>query len=334
MGDYDFNQTIPIDVCDVLAIVKNSANDTLATKLVNDGDNVIEIPNITITDSDGTEIDYPSGVNFVCTQGGGSGDVEVNGVVYGQYTAPTTFDVLVYNRSSGGSLVGSLLSSRWVIGTSEVSVNNVVVKQVLAEASYNLNVVDQNSNPIGSLDFTNWVVNIPTCDDATVTVNGNAFATVPSGDTLPIQVLDENGDEYLGINISNPPNIFIPPVSIDVNSGNIFQFNQGLNTLNVRDQNFNFIGSFQGFPEPESYWKVINPILGNFQANRGVLDTFVVDASSAGVYTGTTNDGGSGTVTILVNSVAISFPQTLAIGDLIDVSRSTTTNIGWYQLNG
>jgi hypothetical protein len=65
-----------------------------------------------------------------------------------------------------------------------------------------------------------------------------------------------------------------------------------------------------------------------------VLDTFVVDASSAGVYTGTTNDGGSGTVTILVNGGAISFPQTLAIGDLIDVSRSTTTSIGWYQLNG
>jgi hypothetical protein len=34
------------------------------------------------------------------------------------------------------------------------------------------------------------------------------------------------------------------------------------------------------------------------------------------------------------NGGAIAFPQTLAIGDLIDVSRSTTTSIGWYQLNG
>lgn len=76
------------------------------------------------------------------------------------------------------------------------------------------------------------------------------------------------------------------------------------------------------------------PIRGNFQANRGVLDTFVVDSSSAGVYTGTTNDGSSGTVTITVNGSPISFPQTLAIGDLIDASRSITTSIGWYQLNG
>jgi hypothetical protein len=64
-----------------------------------------------------------------------------------------------------------------------------------------------------------------------------------------------------------------------------------------------------------------------------VLDTFVVDASSVGVFLGTTNDGGSGTVTITVNGSPISFPQTLAIGDLVDMSRSTTTNIGWAQLN-
>jgi len=74
-------------------------------------------------------------------------------------------------------------------------------------------------------------------------------------------------------------------------------------------------------------------IRGNFQANRGVLDTFVVDASSVGVFLGTTNDGGSGTVTITVNGSPISFPQTLAIGDLVNMSRSTTTNIGWAQLN-
>jgi hypothetical protein len=74
-------------------------------------------------------------------------------------------------------------------------------------------------------------------------------------------------------------------------------------------------------------------IRGNFQANRGVLDTFVVDSSSVGVFLGTTNDGSSGTVTITVNGSPISFPQTLVIGDLVDMSRSTTTNIGWAQLN-
>jgi hypothetical protein len=333
MGDYDFNQTIPIDVCDVLAIVKNTDNDILATKLVSDSDDTIIVPNITITDSDGTEIDYPSGVNFTCTAGGGSGDVEVNGVVYGQYTAPTTFDVDVINN--GSNPVGSLQSGIWLVDNTEVFINSTQVGDVVAEDTLNINVTLDGVNS-GSWNgaLQTWQVASSPCDDATVTVNGEEFATVPSGDTLPIQVLDENGDEYLGVGLSSPPNIFIPPVTVRVNNDTDFQFNQGLNTLNVRDQNFNFIGSFQGFPEPESYWKIINPIRGNFQANRGVLDTFVVDASSAGVYTGTTNDGGSGTVTILVNGVAIAFPQTLAIGDLIDVSRSTTTSIGWYQLNG
>jgi hypothetical protein len=326
MGDYDFNQTIPIDVCDVLAIVKNSDNDTLATKLVNDGDNVIEIPNITITDSDGTEIDYPSGVNFTCTAGGGSGDVEVNGVVYGQYTAPTTFDVDVVDGN--GNPKGSLISGDWVVPSTELTINSVSYDAILAGTpTYNIRVTDQTNTEIGSQVGLDWVVNIPTCADATVTVNGNSFATVPSGDTLEIEVQDGEGNPYLGVVLASPI-IYIPPVEVDIN-GNVQEYLQGSKTLNIHDQNGNDIGGFVG-----ADWVVINPIRGNFQANRGVLDTFVVDASSAGVYTGTTNDGGSGTVTITVNGGAISFPQTLAIGDLINVSRSTTTSIGWYQLNG
>jgi hypothetical protein len=187
MGDYDFNQTIPIDVCDVLAIVKNTDNDILATKLVSDSDDTIIVPNITITDSDGTEIDYPSGVNFTCTAGGGSGDVEVNGVVYGQYTAPTTFDVDVINN--GSNPVGSLQSGIWLVDNTEVFINSTQVGDVVAEDTFNINVTLDGVNS-GSWNgaLQTWQVASSPCADATVTVNGNAFATVPSGDTLPITV--------------------------------------------------------------------------------------------------------------------------------------------------
>ena len=326
IDDYDFDMGGNFEAT-VLAIVKNTDNDILATKLVSDSDDTIIVPNITITDSDGTEIDYPSGVNFTCTAGGGSGDVEVNGVVYGQYTAPNDFNVLVYNRASAGSLVGSLGSGRWVIGQSPIQVNTTPLDFVSAEATYNLNVLDQNSNPIGSASGTNWLVNIPTCDDATVTVNGNAFATVPSGDTLDIEVVNT---ELTQIGTAIDPFITIDDSEMSIN-GTVMNYTPATTSYNqlVLNQVGTQVGAAIG-----ADWVVINPIRGNFQANRGVLDTFVVDASSAGVYTGTTNDGGSGTVTITVNGVAISFPQTLAIGDLINVSRSTTTSIGWYQLNG
>jgi hypothetical protein len=326
IDDYDFDMGGNFEAT-VLAIVKNTDNDILATKLVSDSDDTIIVPNITITDSDGTEIDYPSGVNFTCTAGGGSGDVEVNGVVYGQYTAPNDFNVLVYNRAVAGSLVGSLGTGRWVIGQSPIQVNTTPLDFVSAEATYNLNVLDQNSNPIGSASGTNWVVNIPTCDDATVTVNGNAFATVPSGDTLPIEVVNT---ELTQIGTAIDPFITIDDSEMSIN-GTVMNYTPA--TTSYNQLVLNQVGTQVGAPIGAD-WVVINPIRGNFQANRGVLDTFVVDASSAGVYTGTTNDGGSGTVTILVNGGAISFPQTLAIGDLIDVSRSTTTSIGWYQLNG
>jgi hypothetical protein len=178
---YDFDMGGNFEAT-VLAIVKNTDNDILATKLVSDSDDTIIVPNITITDSDGTEIDYPSGVNFTCTAGGGSGDVEVNGVVYGQYTAPNNFDVLVYNRAVAGSLVGSLGTGRWVIGQSPIQVNTTPLDFVSAEATYNLNVLDQNSNPIGSASGTNWLVPIYNTANLTKTGQTTSYAANDDGD--------------------------------------------------------------------------------------------------------------------------------------------------------
>jgi hypothetical protein len=195
IDDYDFDQHGNFEAV-VMAFVQNSEGTILASKLVSDSDDVIPVPNITITDTDGTEIDYPSGKNFACTP--------------------------------------------------------------------------------------------PTCEDADIFINGVEVSNVPSGGTVDLQVVNEDDEQ---------------------------------------------VGAWDG-----TEWVVPNGgatiIRGNFQANRGVLDTFVIDAESEGIYISTTNDGASGTITILVNGSPIAFPQTLAIGDLLDVSRTTTTSIGWYQLNG
>jgi hypothetical protein len=333
MGDYDFNQTIPIDVCDVLAIVKNSDNDTLATKLVNDGDNVIEIPNITITDSDGTEIDYPSGVNFTCSPSGGDANYELDNTLgtllsSGSIPAGDTQTIIAPNATYtlqnttpttlGSGSIASGVNGVITVGITKLEVLNTVPSLVLA-TNLPSGVPAQVTAPNGTVR-----------NNTTPTYS----AAVPSGATvtLPqITVTDSDGSTFLQDSVTNVMCTFVNVNGdVEVNGVNVGTYTAPTTfALNVHNQTGADIGSQVG-----ADWVVINPIRGNFQANRGVLDTFVVDASSAGVYTGTTNDGGSGTVTITVNGGAISFPQTLAIGDTINVSRSTTTSIGWYQLNG
>ena len=281
---------------------------------------------------DGNRPNAPFSGGYVptCVGGDGSGDVEVNGVNVGTYTAPTTFELDVIN--SLNAPIGSYLGGNdWLILDLTYYINGLLFDSIPATSGGSLliNVHDQTGADIGSKVGSDWVVNIPTCEDATVTVNGEEFGSVVSGGTLNVPVYDRAFGGFL-VGVLGIGRWVIGLSTININSTLYDSLNaEGTLNINVHDQTGADIGSLVG-----SDWVVINPIRGNFQANRGVLDTFVVDASSAGVYTGTTNDGGSGTVTILVNSVAISFPQTLVIGDLIDVSRSTTTNIGWYQLNG
>jgi hypothetical protein len=283
IDDYDFDMGGNFEAT-VLAIVKNTDNDILATKLVSDSDDIIIVPNITITDSDGTEIDYPSGVNFTCTAGGGSGDVTLNGTNIGQYTAPTTFAASVtLNGTNSGT---------WNSGTQT------------------------------------WEVVSPTCDDVTVTVNGNAFATVPSGDTLDVEVQDGEGNPYLGVVLASPI-IYIPQVPINVNGVQIIEQLQGTYSLDILDRGGNAIGTIE---DPNTV-RVNNPLKGNFQANVGVLAQYVMTSEDVGTYTTVTNDGASGTVSILINGVALSLPYTAIVGDTVDASRTINTAAGWFKLD-
>jgi hypothetical protein len=54
-------------ICSVDATVENSQGTLITSKTVTSLDSVIDIPNITLTDSDGTTRSEPSGVNLVCT---------------------------------------------------------------------------------------------------------------------------------------------------------------------------------------------------------------------------------------------------------------------------
>ena len=66
---------IPDPVCEVLTFVYNTDNTLLVSKTVSDNDNTIITPDITVTDSDGSTSTVPSGVDIVCTPGGGTANV-------------------------------------------------------------------------------------------------------------------------------------------------------------------------------------------------------------------------------------------------------------------
>lgn len=90
IDDYDFDMAGNFETT-VLAIVKNTDNDILATKLVSDSDDTIIVPDITVTDSDGSTYQQAAGTDVTCTPGGGSGDVKLNKTIIGTYTAPNIF---------------------------------------------------------------------------------------------------------------------------------------------------------------------------------------------------------------------------------------------------
>jgi len=88
----------------------------------------------------------------------------------------------------------------------------------------------------------------------------------------------------------------------------------GINTINVTDKNVFIKGLFQS---------------GNIAMNQ-----LTIDAESVGTFTSTTNDGASGTITFRKNTVVVSLPFTLDIGDILDVSRTITASIGFFKLTG
>jgi len=130
-------------------IVKNS--DDTYKEIVPSGGTLV-LDDITVTDSDGTEIQVPAQTDFVCIP----------------CDPPTEIDVYI-NRE-------------------------LVAENATEDVLLILQDQDQNLLTFTQVDDT-LTVNIPPCQDATLTLNGNqAFFHVPSGDVQNLELLDQNGD--------------------------------------------------------------------------------------------------------------------------------------------
>jgi hypothetical protein len=288
MGDYDFNQTIPIDVCDVLAIVKNSDNDTLATKLVSDADNVIDIPDITVTDSNGSTYQQASGTNVMCTPFTPCADATVE-----NSNASYTNTVV-----SGGTLVLP-----------------------------DITVTDSNGSTYTQPSVTN-VVCTPGGGSGDVTVNGDPFGTYTAPTTFDVPVINSASNPVGTVIFED--HVSIGDSEVSLNSFVITSIEAEQNVgIFVVDRAVNQVGGLLSGVN----WQVLNPLKGNFQAGVGVLADYVMTAEDEGTYTTLTDDGASGTVTILINGGALVLPYTAVAGDVVSSSRSINTAAGWYKLN-
>ncbi len=204
IDDYDFDMSGNFEAT-VLAVVKNTDNDILATKLVSDSDDTIIIPNISFTDSDGTVTSEPSGVNLVCTPFTPCDDATVE-----NSNASYTNTVV-----SGGTLVLP-----------------------------DITVTDSDGSTFTQPSVTN-VTCTPGGGTGDVTVNGDPFGTYTAPDTFPINLLDGEGNPYLGIELDFP-DIYIPPIAINVNTIQIAEVFQGSYSFSVLNENSDQVGGISG----------------------------------------------------------------------------------------
>jgi hypothetical protein len=67
------------------------------------------------------------------------------------------------------------------------------------------------------------------------------------------------------------------------------------------------------------------------------LSVITIVSGMEGTYTSITDDGGSGALSVIINSIAILspfVPFTLNIGDTLQVTRATSTSDGYYEITG
>lgn len=121
------------------------------------------------------------------------------------------------------------------------------------------------------------------------------------------------------------------------NSNYVYEFKQKQNNVIKR----NIEGDWASLPREGQSTNVVEVknLVVRFHWDAGEVDItqVTIDANSAGEFTGTSNDGSSGTITISVNGgayAAFVSPLTLEVGDTIDVKRTVSTGAGYFQIVG
>jgi hypothetical protein len=275
IDDYDFDMAGNFETT-VLAIVRNTDNDILATKLVSDSDDTIIIADITVTDSDGSTYSQPSGVNVVCTAGGGSGDVELNGTNIGTYTAPNTFaaNVTLDGNASGtwnsGTQTWEVLSDPCADATYQIedTDDNILYSGSIASGG-NLDQVIQNSTVTITDDSANTLYTVSTLAEGSDT-------QVIQDSTAVLKNTDNTILSTTSINAEASEDIIAPDGIFSINGTQVASIPSGdSDSIQVRKESgSDQIGSLQG-----QHWRIDDSVITLKDSSNNTLSTTNVPAT-------------------------------------------------------
>jgi uncharacterized membrane protein len=202
--------------------------------------------------------------------------------------------------------VGTTLKSENILSE---ATENIVINNSLVNVRKSDNVLI-NAVSVKAENTENYLVADSTITNAAVSPTYSQLVKATEGLILPTQSIQNNG----------VASGFIPSVgTINV-------------TTNITPLNFDISGRTLNITLPKEVF-----IKGLFKLGSDTMETLTIDVESAGTFTSTTNDGGSGTITFSKNGGAFalfSSPLVLANTDTLVVKRTTTTSAGFFKLTG
>jgi hypothetical protein len=312
--------------------------------------------NVVVKDQLGALVGSLIGGEWIVNTGGSCADAT--------YTIEDSLGNVLYTGTipSGGSVTE-------VIGNSTLNVNKsdgtlISSRSILSEGTDSYNVGDSSAvlkDEDGNVLSTTPIKATETEDivapNGDVSVNSVAFDDVLSGGALNIQVRKSTGNDLIGskqgqywrigdstitnsdssydVDVKATESLVLPDSQINVNSvdsGDVVSVKTIDVNTNIVPSSVGLVGNTLTITLPKEVF-----IKGLFKSGNDTMETLTIDAESAGTFTSTTNDGGSGTITFSKNGgafAAFSSPLVLANTDTLVVKRTTTTSAGFFKLTG
>lgn len=296
------------------------------------------LPDVTHTDSDGTPVVLPGMVPMVCTPGGTPVATTVNGVAS---------DVPDIHVKQGGVDVGTLdpVTGVHTVPECPTPLPGTVLLKNSEEA-----VLDTIEVPCGATVEAVAPDGVVTIKNSQGTEGGTL--NVPSGgakDALigdyAIELRDTNGAliSQSSFSYGTTGQVTAPDGSVQPRDsggapigGPVAVLSDGSVDVPIGDSTITLpTGQTKQVKATQPYTvPATAPLKFSFSPYDQGSDLWKVTADEAGTYNAYTQDGGSGTITYSKNGgafTALSGTITLAVGDTIQVKRTTITAAGWSR---
>lgn len=127
-----------------------------------------------------------------------------------------------------------------------LTLNSGTFLTVESGSTTNIVLIDQNDDPITPTSVVGSTIKVNAgVSTGDVTVNGDPFGTYTAPTTFAINVFDGEANPYLGIDLI-APDIYIPPIAINVNTIQIAEVFQGSYSFSVLNENSDQVGGISG----------------------------------------------------------------------------------------